>query len=164
LGQARAVASDGIAVHEDLALLDRLEPVDATDEGALARAGRAAHHHDLARRDVEAHLLEHMVGAQPLAHADLTNGRRAARHVYSTTTSTSPGLTACPLSTRMSLTVPATVALNSFSIFIASRMTSPSPGRTACPTVTSTSTTRPGMGARSTWPPAPAPPARVRMM
>src|SRR5262250_22848 len=80
LCQAPAVAGDGVAVHEDLALLDRLEPVDAPDESALARTGGPAHHHHFARRDVEAHVLEHVVGAEPLAHADVADGRSAARH------------------------------------------------------------------------------------
>src|SRR5215472_18690056 len=80
LGQVPAVAGNGVTVHEDLALLDRLEPVDAADEGALARAGGPAHHHHLAGRDVEAHVLEHVVGAEPLAYADVANGRSATRH------------------------------------------------------------------------------------
>src|SRR3990172_8318784 len=81
---------------------------------------------------------------------------------YSITRRTSPGFTAWPASTRISLTVPVTPALNSFSIFMASRITRPSPGLTTWPTATSTSTTRPGMGALSTCPPAAAAPPRGR--
>src|SRR5713101_2405816 len=131
LGEVDPVAGDGIAVDEDLALLDGLELVDAADERALARARGSAHHHDLARRHVEIDVLEHLHRAKPLADLRVADGGRARGcHGYSTTIITSPGFTAWPTSTRISLTVPATDALNSFSIFMASRITRPSPGLT----------------------------------
>ena len=55
---------DALAVHQDLALLDGLEPIDAADEGALAGAGRPAHHDDLAPRHRQAHVIEHVEGAR----------------------------------------------------------------------------------------------------
>src|SRR5581483_3096285 len=83
-------------------------------------------------------------------------GVKAAAHPpQPITTSTSPALTACPGRTATSVTVPAAVARNSFSIFIASRTTRPAPGSTDCPGSTSTATTLPGIGATSRCP-APA--------
>src|SRR4026209_1577158 len=63
------------------------------------------------------------------------------------TISTSPGFTGWPAATRISFTVPATCALNSFSIFMASSTMSPSPAATDCPTETWMTVTLPGIGA-----------------
>src|SRR5207245_6760674 len=62
---------------------------------------------------------------------------------------TSPAFTAWPGSTRTSATVPAALALNSFSIFIASMTSSVSPTCTRSPGRTAMCVTRPGSGARS---------------
>src|SRR6266566_3405975 len=165
LGEVDAVAGDRLAVDAYFSLLDGLEAVDAADERALARARGAADHDHLGGCHVERDVLQHVERAEPLVDLlELDGGDRRGRHGYSITRRTSPGFTAWPTSTRISLTVPATAALNSFSIFIASRMTRPSPGLTTWPTATSRSTTRPGMGALSTCPPPAAAPPRVRMM
>src|SRR5205823_4794287 len=80
-------------------------------------------------------------------------------------TSTSPGFTACPASTRTSVTVPGPDALNSFSIFIASITSSGVPAATVSPTATATCVTRPGIGAFTICSPwdAAAPTRRRRM-
>jgi hypothetical protein len=95
-------------VDEDLALLDRLQAVDAADQRALPRARGPAHHDDLARLHVEAHVGEDVERAEPLVDALELDGLRPRRGSrYSITTRTSPRLTAWPASTRISTTVPA---------------------------------------------------------
>ena len=60
------------------------------------------------RRHREAHVAEHVEGPEPLVHVDELDG---GGHGYSMTTRTSPGLTAWPACTRISLTVPSAAAL-----------------------------------------------------
>ena len=59
--------ADRDAVDGDRAFLERLEAVDAFDQRRLARARRAAHHHDLALGDLGRAVLEHLEGLVPLA-------------------------------------------------------------------------------------------------
>ena len=47
------------AVDDDAPALDRLEPVDAAQQRALARAGAADDRDDLARLDLERDVVEH---------------------------------------------------------------------------------------------------------
>ena len=51
VGRFTPAARDRVAQHDDVALLDPLEPVHAADQRALARARRPAHHHHLAGGD-----------------------------------------------------------------------------------------------------------------
>ena len=56
--------ADVDAVEPDLTVVDRLEHVDAAQQGALARTGRTNQADHLRLRDVEADLIEHRVGAE----------------------------------------------------------------------------------------------------
>src|SRR5262249_59788890 len=67
--QLDARSRDGLTVDADLALLDRLEAVDAADERALARAPRPADHDDLAGLHPEVDVGEGLEMAEPLPHA-----------------------------------------------------------------------------------------------
>ena len=62
----RAVDRDGLAVEEDLALVDRVDAGDALDQRRLAGAVVADEGHDLAGRDVEVDLVEGLDGAEAL--------------------------------------------------------------------------------------------------
>src|SRR5690606_42001891 len=68
LFRSQSPTVDVLAVDPDAALLDGLEPVDRADQGRLARPGRAAHHHHLAARHRQVHILEHMVRPIPLVY------------------------------------------------------------------------------------------------
>ena len=48
LGQVRPARADGDTVDDDLAAIERLEPIDAFDQRALSGPGRTAHDDDLA--------------------------------------------------------------------------------------------------------------------
>src|SRR5947209_1406221 len=56
------------AGNRDGALLERLQAVDTFDQRRLPRPGGAAHHHDLALRDLGRAILEHLEVLIPLAH------------------------------------------------------------------------------------------------
>ncbi len=62
-----ALARDLLALEEDAAGLDRLEQVDAAQEGALAAAARADDGEDLAQVDAEVDAVQHEVVAEALA-------------------------------------------------------------------------------------------------
>ena len=51
-------AHDVLALHRDLALVDFFQAVDGTQQGGLARTGRADDHHPLAGGDIQAHVLQ----------------------------------------------------------------------------------------------------------
>ena len=68
-GVLRAVDRDRLALEEDLARVDRVDPGDALDERRLAGAVVADERHDLARRDVEVDLVERLDGAEALRDA-----------------------------------------------------------------------------------------------
>src|SRR5438093_351283 len=153
----------GLVEEHDLRLHRQrtLERVHAADEGALARARRAAHDDHLARRhgqrDVaqDVHLPEPFVDGPELDH-------RVGHQLI--TTRTSPAFTAWPGLTRTSATVPGAPARSSFSIFIASITRSVSPATTVSPVLTATWVILPGSGAVRVWGPAPAAaPPLVRM-
>ena len=62
------------AVDPDLARLHRLEVVEAAEERALAGAARSDDYHDLAARDLEAHVVEDVQPAEVLVDvADLNH-------------------------------------------------------------------------------------------
>ena len=63
-----AAPGDAFAVEADLALLDRLERVDAAQQRRLAAARRADEAHDLVLVDAEAHAAQHLVVAEVLVH------------------------------------------------------------------------------------------------
>src|SRR4029450_464466 len=107
LDQVGAVSRDRLPVHPDLALLDGLEAVHASDQGALARPGGSADHDDLAGVDAQVDVGEHVVVADPLV--DRVERDRGSHGVpgYSMTSSTSPGFTGWPAATRVSFPVPA---------------------------------------------------------
>jgi len=52
-------------VHDDLALVNRLELIYATDERALARPARPTDHHDLARPDHQVHIAQYVQRPKP---------------------------------------------------------------------------------------------------
>src|SRR5262245_17307694 len=160
-GELEAAPGEGVAQHDQVALLEALQPVHAPDEGALARARRPAHDHDLARGHRETHVAQHVELPEPLVEILEDDGRFWHQLI---TTRTSPAFTAWPSSTRTSATAPAAAARSSFSIFMASMTTRGSPASTRSPTRTATWAIRPGRGAASVWPrPEPAAPPFVRM-
>src|SRR5712664_4269435 len=70
------------AVEDDLSALERLQCVDAFDQGRFSRTGRTAHHHHLALGDAGGAILPRLKPSVPFVHmADfdleaLANGRR----------------------------------------------------------------------------------------
>ena len=62
----RRVPADRLAVDGDLALLERLQEIDAGKQRALARAARPDDGHDLAARHVEVDAPEHLGVAEAL--------------------------------------------------------------------------------------------------
>src|SRR3989449_4577754 len=183
--QVHPALRDRVAQHDDVTGLNALEPVDAADEGGLAGTRRPAHDHHVAGADGEVDVAQHVELAEPFVDvSEDDRGVAGGLHVFpveanslpkrsvvtrlsshAITISTSPAFTVCPACTRTSATVPGPVALNSFSIFMASITTSVSPAPTASPTRTATRLILPGSGAvsvRLRGPPG-APP-RVRMM
>ncbi|GCC45165.1 hypothetical protein chiPu_0029380, partial [Chiloscyllium punctatum] len=58
------------AVERDVAALDRLQRVDAFDQGRFARAGRAADHHHLALGNAGGAVLQHLEG-RPVPFIDV---------------------------------------------------------------------------------------------
>jgi hypothetical protein len=53
------------SVHDDLALANRLELIDATDERALARSARPAHDYHLSRPDLQINIAKNMRCPKP---------------------------------------------------------------------------------------------------
>src|SRR5262249_20999162 len=78
-GQIDGGAVDVLSVHDELAGLDRLQPVDAADQGALPRAARPADDQDLAPRDLQAHVPEDVKLSEPLVDVLEANDRRGHR-------------------------------------------------------------------------------------
>ncbi|MNR13731.1 hypothetical protein D3C85_1301570 [compost metagenome] len=68
--------ADEFAVHEDLAAVDGLKVVDASQKRRLACAGRAEHRHDLALGHIEAHIAQDGLRPAVLGHADHADGLR----------------------------------------------------------------------------------------
>ena len=66
LAQVDGRVVHGMAADLDGAAVDDLQPVDAAQRGALARAAFADDGHHLALRDGEGHPLEHLVAAEAL--------------------------------------------------------------------------------------------------
>jgi hypothetical protein len=65
----RIRVADVLPLDQDRALGCLLEPVDAAQQGRLARSGRADDAHDLATTDVEVDPSQHMVVAEGLVQA-----------------------------------------------------------------------------------------------
>src|SRR5690606_2960795 len=68
LGPIHRPVGDVHAVDDDRALLDQLEPVDATDERALAGAAGSADHYHFASLNVQVDVLQDVQLAEPLVH------------------------------------------------------------------------------------------------
>ncbi len=64
---AGSAVADDVAVDRDVAAVDLLELVDAAQQGALARPGRAEHDGDLAGGDGQVDAVEHLVLSVALA-------------------------------------------------------------------------------------------------
>src|ERR1017187_3526364 len=71
-GQVGLRSSNGDAVDDDLALLERLQAVDALDESALARTRRSANHDDLAGGHFDRTVGEN--GELSVGFADMADG------------------------------------------------------------------------------------------
>src|SRR5512145_2534950 len=69
---------DDLAVEYDPSLLDRLQPVDAAEHRALARAGASDHGDDFPSLDGERDAIEDGVGAVALDHVMELNERHGA--------------------------------------------------------------------------------------
>src|SRR3970040_953408 len=68
---------EALAADHDLPRLDRLQPVDAANQGALAAAARTANHHHLPLLDPEADLPQDMERSVPFIYAlELNHGSR----------------------------------------------------------------------------------------
>ena len=75
-----AGAADPVVVQADLAALDRLEAVDAAQQGGLAAARGADQADHLMRLDVEVDALQHLDGAVALVDVlDLDQGHQPPR-------------------------------------------------------------------------------------
>ncbi len=66
------------AIDNQAALLPALDAVDAAQERRLAAAGRPADHDALAAHDLQAHVAQHVEGAEPLVEADDLDRDRVA--------------------------------------------------------------------------------------
>ena len=73
---AAVVIADEVAVDPDPAAVDRLELVDAAQEGGLPRPGRAEEADDLAGVHVQVDALEDLVAVEGLHHVDGVHQRR----------------------------------------------------------------------------------------
>ena len=70
-------SDERLAIHDDLAGLNRFQPVDAADERALAAATGSAHHHDFSCRDFQIYAFENVERAKPLVYiAKLDHGKK----------------------------------------------------------------------------------------
>jgi len=74
------------AVDHDAPFLHRLEPVDAADQGGLARSRGAAHHDPLAGLHVQVDVAQHLEFPEPCLHPRhgddrLTLGQQVGLHV-----------------------------------------------------------------------------------
>ena len=58
------------AIDDQAALLPALDAVDAAQQRRLAAAGGPADHDALAPHDLQAHVAQHVEGAEPLVEAD----------------------------------------------------------------------------------------------
>ncbi len=65
------------ALEADAAAIGRLQPIDAAQQRALARAAGAANRDDVAGRDRQAHVLQHLQGAEALVEV-----RDLERHAH----------------------------------------------------------------------------------
>src|SRR5207249_8817377 len=80
--QVHAALRDRVAQHDDVAGLNALEPVDAPDEGGLARARRPAHDHYVAGGDGEVDVAQHVQLAEPFVGVPEDDRRLAGRHPF----------------------------------------------------------------------------------
>src|SRR4029077_5028177 len=76
-GDVDALGSDLLALEEDAAALDRLQQVDAAEQGALAAAAGADDDDHLAPLHIEVDAVQHEVVAEALAHALEPDARAA---------------------------------------------------------------------------------------
>ena len=75
LAQVDGRVVHGMAADLDGAAVDDLQPVDAAQRGALARAAFADDGYHLALRDGEGHAFEHLVAAKTFVHVLEFNNR-----------------------------------------------------------------------------------------
>jgi hypothetical protein len=66
LGDVGRRVAQGHTVHDDLALLDQLQLVDAADQGALAGSAGPADHQNLAGAHTQIHIIQDVERAEPL--------------------------------------------------------------------------------------------------
>jgi hypothetical protein len=78
VAQAALVASEHHAVQQDVAAVDRLEPVGAAEQGRLAGARGSDQAHHLASLDLHRHAAERHEAAEQLAHLAIGQDRRRA--------------------------------------------------------------------------------------
>jgi hypothetical protein len=65
-----------LAINNDLARLNRFQPINAADERALAAAARSAHHHDFSRADFQVYAFKDVERTKPLVYiAKLDHGK-----------------------------------------------------------------------------------------
>jgi hypothetical protein len=79
LSERLALGGQRLAVDQDPAVVDRLEPVDGAAEGRLAGAGRPDDDDDLLRGDLEVDVLQHVQVTEPLV--DTLDGDERLGHV-----------------------------------------------------------------------------------
>jgi hypothetical protein len=66
-----------LPIHDDLARLNRFQPINAADERALAAAAGSAHHHDFASADFQVYAFEDVERAKPLVYiVKLDHGKK----------------------------------------------------------------------------------------
>ena len=69
LGEGLALLRQLLAVDQDGAFVDRLEPVDGAAQSGLAGSGRADEDHDLTMGNVQVDVLQDVEIAEPLLNA-----------------------------------------------------------------------------------------------
>jgi hypothetical protein len=74
------VDCDAVAVEEDLAGVDRVDPRDALDQRRLAGAVVTDERHDLAGADLEVDVIERLHRPEGLRDAAQLEGRCSRRH------------------------------------------------------------------------------------
>ena len=80
IGDVLHVMAEFDAIDDDLTVLMLFQPIDATDEGRLARTGGPNDNKHFLRHDFQRDIAQDVEIAKPLVHVTTNNYRLVARH------------------------------------------------------------------------------------